>query len=1208
MESRLATTADDVSDEQCPELDKYSPALSQISLPAYNDQKKLSSCRSRTEMLRRRIALTELELEKQKMELELAELGDNQLETSGFKDEIDHVSLNKLNPSQIQAGPSGSQGAEAKVPCQTTSRSSEEVLPELLNICMGLPKREIPKFSGDPLSYWNFIRAFTSGVVRYTSDATNRLSYLLHYCEGEAHELIEHCSMLSPDTGYNEALRILEEEFGDPRVISRQYITALTDGPGIKYNDAKGLSRLAVKMNACELTLSQLNYMGPLRDEKTMGSIVGRLPAHMQTQWYDLATSIQKARRDPKFSDLTEFIRDKAAAAKLQQRCMPETSRQTQRPTASVHDFEKKKVFSLATRTASGGDSGLQPRCTRSCPKCGQWHYLDSCTQFISLTQQERLSFVNQTDLCELCLKPNHEAKACRSRRNCGQDSCCSLHHPLLHEPCINNPTSESSPESNVNVNFQKELSQLDTTMVAMGLIPVTVIGPLGKRTVCGLLDSGSDATLIRKSLASELGLIGTPSTITISTVSGKASAATELVNFEIEPHFPVDDVIQAKAWTVKELPDAGSANISSNMLERWNHLKDIELPIFDRSRVDILLGMNVPVVHWVMDRRTAGSRDPYAIKTPLGWTILGPIGVNNGVNVCQVNINKVDIKEKRLYKQDFSDVPSSRLADYALDKVAVQEAQSTLKFPEGHYDIVPSWREGLPLLLTNYPLAVRRLLRLHKKLPKNPKLHCAYDAAVQVRPLYNYAESVAESCDDTSDCWCLPHHSVLHPRELKDLVNQDGNEGRRALKRRSSPLRDLAPFVAEGLMRVGGRLQWAALSFENKHPYVLPKDHFVTELVIKYHHERLGHVGPTQVLASVRQRFWILQGLAAVKRVLKKCCHCLRWFSKPREQIMAPLPMDRTVANVRPFTNVGVDYFGPVLVKRGRSTAKRYGCIFTCLATRAVHLEVAYTLDTDSFLCAFTRFVARRGNPVRLYSDNGTNFKGSEAVVRRCLREWDQDKIAESMLRHECDWVFSPPKASHYGGVWERLIRSIRRSLRSMLAEQLVDDEMLTTVLTEVEKVLNDRPLVKLTDDPEDYDVLTPNHILLLYRNPALDANLTEETSTRSFLVRRWRRMNHLVNVFWKRWSREYLTELQRRTKWRQSQQDLKEGDLVLLVDSNHRGMWSKGVVHTTRQSRDGAVREVVVKTKNGYVRRDVRQLCLLETQCCPIETAGEC
>ena len=148
----------------------------------------------------------------------------------------------------------------------------------------------------------------------------------------------------------------------------------------------------------------------------------------------------------------------------------------------------------------------------------------------------------------------------------------------------------------------------------------------------------------------------------------------------------------------------------------------------------------------------------------------------------------------------------------------------------------------------------------------------------------------------------------------------------------------------------------------------------------------------------------------------------------------------------------------------------KRYGCIFTCLTMRAIHIEMSQDLSIDSFLLAFTRFVSRRGAPTEVYSDSGTNFRGAEREVKRTLETWNQSRITESMRRRDVQWYFNPPYASHQGGAWERMILSIR-ILRALLGTQIVNNKTLLTITTEVEKILNNHPLMKLSEDPRTWN-----------------------------------------------------------------------------------------------------------------------------------------
>ncbi|PIK33170.1 hypothetical protein BSL78_30017 [Apostichopus japonicus] len=234
-----------------------------------------------------------------------------------------------------------------------------------------------------------------------------------------------------------------------------------------------------------------------------------------------------------------------------------------------------------------------------------------------------------------------------------------------------------------------------------------------------------------------------------------------------------------------------------------------------------------------------------------------------------------------------------------------------------------------------------------------------------------------------------------------------------------------------------------------------------------------------------LREKYWIVRGGAVVRKVIGNCFRCKRRNSARGQQFMADLPKERVTPDLPPFTYTGVDYFGPFMVKVGRSMLKRYGCIFTCLASRAVHLEVSHSLDTDSFIHTLRRFINRRGHPQKILSDNGSNFKCAQKELKKNLDALKGDKVGRFLAQRGVDWEFNPPGASHMGGIWERMIRSVRRILVNLLSQQTVTDEALLTLMTEVEAILNGRPLTPLSMDPKDEEPLTPNHLLLLRSNP---------------------------------------------------------------------------------------------------------------------------
>lgn len=293
-------------------------------------------------------------------------------------------------------------------------------------------------------------------------------------------------------------------------------------------------------------------------------------------------------------------------------------------------------------------------------------------------------------------------------------------------------------------------------------------------------------------------------------------------------------------------------------------------------------------------------------------------------------------------------------------------------------------------------------------------------------------------------------------------------------------------------------------------------------------------------------------------------------------------------------WSSSGAEDGRPIEVKKGRGTVKRYGVVFTCLSSRAVHLEVASSLDTDACINVLHRFICRRGQVAHIQSDNGTNFIGAERELREALSFLNQRQIEGVLRQKGIKWSFNPPAGSHFGGVWERIVRMIKKILSSVLRQQRLDDDGLHTVMCEAEAILNDRPITNLPDDPNDLEPLTPNHILLLKGKPSVPPGLFDQHDL--YIKRRWKQVQYISDLFWKRWIREYLPLLQERQKWNKEQPNLKQGDIVVIMDSTApRGSWPLARVLETSPDKKGLVRSVRLQTKNSVIERPVAKLCLL-------------
>lgn len=417
----------------------------------------------------------------------------------------------------------------------------------------------------------------------------------------------------------------------------------------------------------------------------------------------------------------------------------------------------------------------------------------------------------------------------------------------------------------------------------------------------------------------------------------------------------------------------------------------------------------------------------------------------------------------------------------------------------------------------------------------------------------------------------------------------------------KSNPLVRLTPYIdSEGLLRVSGRLQQSLLTDDAKHPYIIPKDSPFTQLVISDAHSRTLHGGTQMTLAYLRQTYWIVGGRVAVKSFILKCIKCTRFRQQRAQQLMGQLPLHRVVPS-RPFLHSGVDYAGPFSIKtwkgRNAKTYKGYISLFVCFATSAIHLELVTDYTSDAFLAAYRRFTARRGICATLTSDCGTNFLGANKELKRLFssasKEW---KSISSILSNDgTQWKFNPPSAPHFGGKWEAGVKSVKFHLKRTIGDTLLTYEEFTTVLSQIEAVLNSRPLCTLSDDPDELSILTPGHFLI---GTSL-ATIPESTLSlvKTSHLSRWQLLQQKLEHFWAHWSKEYLQRQLSIYKWNKVNPSIAIGSIVLVVDERYPpSKWPLGRVVETHAGPDGHVRVVTVKTQFSEFKRPITKVCPLD------------
>jgi hypothetical protein len=367
----------------------------------------------------------------------------------------------------------------------------------------------------------------------------------------------------------------------------------------------------------------------------------------------------------------------------------------------------------------------------------------------------------------------------------------------------------------------------------------------------------------------------------------------------------------------------------------------------------------------------------------------------------------------------------------------------------------------------------------------------------------------------------------------------------------------------SSGVWRVDGRLKAdKQLPYAARHPIILPRKNWLTKLLVKQYHELQGHGGTNQTLAAISAKFWIVSGREAIREWERECAGCKKRRARPGSQQMAPLPDARVLTSLKAFSHTAVDMGGPftTVQGRGKRRLKRYLALFTCLKTRAVHLEMTYSLDTDSFLNAFCRMVNRRGCPEEMFSDNGGNFVKGAAELKQ-LTELDKERLQRESAQRGMRWHFQPPAAPHFGGSHEVMIRAAKRAIHAILGEADVTDEELHSAFTGAEALINSRPLTYQSASPGDDVPLTPNHFLHGQVGGHFAPEVLDEVATDP--RRRWRRVQELVRHVWRRWMKEWLPGLQPRSRWSESQPNFEPGSVVLVIHPDSpRGHWPLGRV----------------------------------------------
>ena len=655
-------------------------------------------------------------------------------------------------------------------------------------MALTLPQPEVPVFSGDPIGYCEFVRAFENLVERKMSSPSTRLYYLLQYTSGSVQDLVRSCLTMPDDIGYKEARRLLAERYGQPYNIATAYVDRVVNGAPIRTEDGPSLQKFSILLTSCRNTLKEIGYLNRLENPDSLRKIVERLPYPLRLKWRDLVDTIsQKEKRDPDLKDISEFVEAR--------------SRATNHPIFGKVQTEQRPPFN--SRTNNGNrrvgkafvTQGLeQPHLQRSnnkeerkelkCPSCKRNHWLSQCDAFKKLSLSNHYQFVRANKLCVNCLVPGHFVQDCPKRSFCRIQGCTKKHSTYLHvketSPSQNEievgqteppatPNAAHASNSYLNVNASQVSSG---SVVGLSIVPVKVKvkGSSKKVLTYAFLDSGSNTSFCTEDLLRKLGTKGKETSLSLTTMQmSNQSIECSLINLEVSDLSEQNLIELPMVYSTPSLPVSTDTVGTQEDVNRWPHLKGVEMQNI-KSEVGLLIGSDAPQVLQPKEFRKSKDGGPFATRTIFGWVLNGPLGRKKS-KVPTANFIDSSAKLSKQFEDfcnlEFNDSTYEPQASMSQnDRKALQVMDGSAKLSNGHYEIALPWKNDPPLLMNNKSQARQRLHPLKKRLHRDSALYEKYKDFMDDLINKGYARKVRKENLDNSDVWYLPHHAVFHPQK----------------------------------------------------------------------------------------------------------------------------------------------------------------------------------------------------------------------------------------------------------------------------------------------------------------------------------------------------------------------------------------------------------------------------------------------------------
>ncbi|XP_042889909.1 uncharacterized protein LOC122264893 [Penaeus japonicus] len=794
----------------------------QLTLQKERQAFELEKSKMESELMLRRESHQKME-EQKLLELQSYQTMERQLDTEGFGPTA-HATTPMYTPGHPEANsrvpqfqstprepnekPSRPSWEPSHIPLEDPERKAASILVDALNQVLDMsrvqqqsmveslqvPRGELQTFSGDELEYWPFIRSFKDTIDCLSIPAAQKLACLRRYCKGRAALALKSTSYKKPEEGYKRALEILEERFGNPYNITCEWVRKVTSRSDVR--GAADLREYSDELNCCLESLTEMNSLSQLGSGDNMLKIVEKLPYYLQTRWVKANHEIRsRYRRGAEIRELVRFISNAADEAsdpvfgKLVNRDHKRDKEKSQqnRP-------QRRQPGSFATITSLTEDKAAIPESKKpmagKCPCCGQGHYVIRCSRFKAMKIKDRWNLVMSKGLCVNCFAAGHIGKDCSRNFICTVEGCGKKHNNYLHLPSRRPDGGDTTLETpHVPVTVTSAMSQIPQNpnvnprvsnficshggKLALPIVPARVrcLDTSAIVDTYAMLDPGTNTTYCSEELCGMLRARGVTRHMELTTIAQtRMPVESTIITLLVTDLGDTQEPYCIPEVTVRPTLNIDLSGLSNRVeIQRWPHLKNLEIPELEVDQVHLLIGQDCADLLLPDEVRKGQPGEPFAIHTPLGWAINGPIDPFRPKVRSSHFVQNISHLESNLFKLwDLEGVNSEDSGMSRNDQKILETWDRKMTLENSHYTLNIPFKTETPYLPNNYNLAERRLRMLGKRLDKDVNLKKKYTGEIHKLLEKGYAEEVPLEEMNRADgkVWYLPHHPINNPKK----------------------------------------------------------------------------------------------------------------------------------------------------------------------------------------------------------------------------------------------------------------------------------------------------------------------------------------------------------------------------------------------------------------------------------------------------------